>query len=313
MLDVNIGKGFLGYFGFFSEFLFLIFHINKFDIFYIWFADYHSYLATAVAKIFKIKCYLCLGGYDAHIIVPGKPANLKDKFRKFCVIYSIKNASLLFPVSNWLSGFIKEIVDKDKIVVANCCIDVEKFKSHDKSKKENIILTIGGGGYLSETKRKKLDFFVEGGNYFSNQFPEYNAKFILIGHQPNNETYIYLKDLIKNPNIEILPVIDNPDELQIYLEKSKIYCQFSESEAFGIAVIEAMFNQSIPFVYNAGAPPEVVNGAGLILNDYDIILASNIIKEILDNKHEELRLKAKQRVLDNYTLNKRKEILFKYL
>ncbi|MGH2574217.1 MAG: glycosyltransferase family 4 protein, partial [Ignavibacteria bacterium] len=203
--------------------------------------------------------------------------------------------------------------DKSKVEVAYCCVNPDEFEHTQEFQKENLILTVGGGGFLFETKRKKLDFFIEVGNYFSEKFPDYNAKFILIGHNEDTETYNYLKTFVKSSNIEILPVINDSYELKSYYQRAKVYCQFSEYESFGIAVIEAMLNKVIPIVYNGGAMPEVVGSTGIIIKDFNISNTADIIKDILDGKYEKLREMAKERVINNFTLQKRKEILFKHL
>ena len=74
-----------------------------------------------------------------------------------------------------------------------------------------------------------------------------------------------------------------------------------------------MLNKCIPIVFNGGAMPEVVGDAGIIINNYNIEYTAGLIKDILDGKYAALTEKAKQRVKDNFTINHRKEILFKYI
>jgi|GEM_PF-6530406 len=299
--------------GFVLDFFFLLFNLYKFKIVFIWFGDYHSYLPCVLSKITGKKSLLCLGGYDAHWIVPDKAYTLKDKFRKFCVMKSIKYASILLPVSNWLAGFIKPHKEEKNIGVAYCCVNPKALEGDLKVKKEQWILTVGGGGILYETTRKKLDFFIQIGNYFFENFPDYDTKFILIGHEKDKETYNYLINFVKSPNISILPPIEDTNILKEYFSKASVYCQFSEYEAFGIAVIEAMLNRTIPIVYNGGAMPEVIDGGGIIINNFDVENTANIIKDILDNKYEDLRDIARERVINNFTIEKRKEIIYKYI
>lgn len=314
LYETNTTKGYSFYTAFIKQFFYLLFNIHRFKIIFIWFGDYHSFLPVIFGRIFGKKTYLCLGGYDAHWIIPDKPANFKARIRKFCVFQSVKKATMLFPVSNWLAGFVDNVADKNKIKVAYCCVDADKISSDNSIfEKENLILTVGGGGFLYETKRKKLDFFIETGNFFYRNFPDVQANFLLIGHNEGTETFNYLKKLIKSPNIKIIPVINDPVKLQIYFQRAKVYCQFSEYEAFGIAIIEAMLNKTIPIVNNGGAMPEVINGTGLIVENYNKEITANMIKNILDGKYDYLMDKARQRVTENFTIDNRKEILFQYL
>ena len=313
LYNADISKNTTFVIGILKQLVYLILNIHRFNAIFIWFADYHSYLPTLFSKILKKKSILCLGGYDGHWIIPGNPRTAKEKLRKFCVVKSVKYSSFVFTVSKWLAGFMDGVVEKNKIDVAYCCIDSYAFGNSEDLQKENIILTVGGGGYLYETKRKKLDFFIEVGNYFTLKFPEYDAKFILIGHDENSETYLYLKQYIKSDKIQLLPVINNISQLKVFYQKAKIYSQFSEYEAFGISIIEAMLNKCIPIVFNGGAMPEVVGNAGIIINKYNIEYTAGLMKDILDDKYASLTEKAKQRVEENFTINHRKEILFKYI
>jgi glycosyltransferase involved in cell wall biosynthesis len=320
LYNVKIGRNLTFISGFLKMFLYLIFNIYRFKVIYIWFGDYHSYLPALFAKIFNKKCILCLGGYDAHWIIPGKARSIKEKFRKFCVIKSVKYATYVLPVSNWLAEFVCDVAEKNKIKVAYCCINPEVFEIEKdinkidlKSKKENIVLTVGGGGILYETKRKKIDYFIEVANHFNKNYPEYNARFIVIGHNENTVTYDYLKKFIKEKNIEILPEINDPEILRKYFQKAKVYCQFSEYEAFGIAVIEAMLSDTIPIVYNGGAMPEVVGDAGIVINEYNVEKTAELIRQVFDGTYEHLRKKCRNRVLDNFTIENRKKILFKLI
>ncbi|HEY3251254.1 MAG TPA: glycosyltransferase [Ignavibacteria bacterium] len=313
LYNSKIGRGIFYFTGFVIDFLYLLFNLYRFKVVFIWFADYHSFFPCLFSKILNKKCFVCLGGYDTHWIVPDKAITIKEKIRKYCVIKSIQLASVVFPVSNWLSTFITHLKEKDKIQVAYCCVNPDAMEASKEIDKENLILTVGGGGILYEAKRKKLDFFIEVGNYFNQNFPDYKAKFILIGHEPGSETYNYFNKLIKDDNIRILPHINDTRELRIFFRKSKVYCQFSEYEAFGIAIIEAMLNEAIPIVYDGGAMPEVINNTGIIITHYHIEETALIIKKILDNGFESLKSGVKKRVLQNFTVNKRKEILFKYL
>ncbi len=311
LYNSKIGKGLLSFpVGFIFDFLFLVFNILKFKVIFIWFSDYHAFLPSLFSLLLRKKCIICLGGYDAHWYVPDKAYSIKEKFRKFCVIYSIKFASVVLPVSNWLASFVKHLKIDKNIRVAYCCVNPELIYDLKDKVKENLILTVGGGGILYETKRKKLDFFIEVGNYFYNTYPSYNAKFFLIGHEPGTETYNYLVKFIKSPNVKLISSVNDPKKLSDYFSRSKAYCQFSEYEAFGIAIIEAMINRSVPIVYNGGAMPEVVGDTGLIITEYNIEKTAEIVKDLLDNKYEFLREEARKRVFDKFTVEKRKEIIY---
>jgi glycosyltransferase involved in cell wall biosynthesis len=266
------------------------------------------------SKLFKKVSLLNIGGYDADEILTGEAQGLKAKFRKFCVKYSVKNATRLLPVSTIIKEYLVRFVDESRCEVMYNCVDTEKFSGNRIQGKENLIITVGGGGeFVKEAKRKRLDLFIELGNEFNQRYPEYNAKFFIIGHEPGNNTYNYLLPLIKSRNVEVKPLTRSVNELLSYYEQASIYMQLSYYESFGIAQIEAMLNGCIPVSNAGGAIPEVVGDAGFIIHDFDKEKYISIIKEILDNKHEPLREKARERVLNNFTFEVRKSCLLALL
>jgi glycosyltransferase involved in cell wall biosynthesis len=312
--NVNSSKGFTFFFAFVTQFFYLLFNIYRSRIIYIWFADYHSLIPIFFAKLFGKRSLINIGGYDAHEILVGIPDSFKSGFRKFCVRYSIKNATKLIPVSNMINEYLLKKVDGSKCEVIYNCVDLKTFYQNDAAQKENLIITVGGGGeYVYEAERKRLDFFIELGNIFNLRFPEYNAKFFLIGHDVGSNTYNFLKPLIKSQNIKLKPITISIPELVEYYRSASIYMQLSYIEAFGIAQIEAMLNGCIPVSNAGGAIPEIVGDAGFVIKDYDLEKYLSTIKDILDNKYDDLRQKAIKRVLENFTLDIRKTKLLKLL
>jgi glycosyltransferase involved in cell wall biosynthesis len=231
------------------------------------------------------------------------------------VKYSVKYCSNLFPFSDVIKSYLEQAVSPDKCETIYCCINTGIFKPEEQlPNKENLIITIGGGGeFIKEAQRKRLDYFIDIGEEFNKRFPGYNAKFYLVGHNEGTNTYNYLRGLIKSPNVELKPVTKSIQEITGYYKRASVYMQLSYYEAFGIAQIEAMLYGCIPVSYSGGAIPEIVGNAGFIINNYDKEEYLRIIKEILDGKHEVLRYLTRKRVLENFTIEARKAKLLNAL
>ena len=315
MYEVNTSKG-IGFFtAFIKQFWWLLFFIYRYKVIFIWFADYHSLLPVFFAKLTGKFSVINIGGYDADEILIGKPHSFKDKFRKFCVVYSVKNCSKLLPVSGIMKGYLEKAVSPDKCETVYCCVDTGMFPPPAEIPvKENIIITVGGGGaFIKEAKRKRLDLFIQLGNEFCQKYPEYNAQFFAIGHNAGSETYSYLLPMIKNKNVELKPATGSIDELISYYKKASVYMQLSFYEAFGIAQVEAMMYGCIPLSNPGGAIKEVIGNAGFTVENYDIDKYLQLIKEILDKKHEGLRLSAQKRAEQNFSLEARRIKLLEIL
>ncbi len=315
LYEVNTTKGISFFTALLKQYFFLLFNIYRYKIIFIWFADYHSLIPVFFAKLTGKVSVINIGGYDADEILIGTPKSLKGKFRKFCVKYSVLNATKLLPVSDVIKSLLETAISAEKCETVYCCIDTVKFPPPERIPfKENIIVTVGGGGaFIKEAKRKRLDFFIELGNKFNELYPAYNAKFYAIGHNPETDTYKYLTQFIKSPNVELKPSTKSVKELIEYYEKASIYMQLSYYEAFGIAQVEAMLYGCIPLSNPGGAIKEVIADSGFTVNDYNMGEYIQITKEILDKRHDELRLMASQRAATTFSLQKRKDKLLNIL
>lgn len=312
LMDVNTVKGISFIIALINQLFILIFSIHKYQIIYIWFADYHSFIPILLSKIYHKKSAVVIGGYDADEILINPASSLKQKLRKFCVKYTVKNCSLLLPVSNIVKKYLTNYISQDNCTVLYNCINENLFSVKTIPTKENLIITVGGGGsFIKEAKRKKLDFFLELGNEFNETYPKYNAKFLAIGHNKDSKTYKYLQNFVKSKNVQIKPLIADLDQLKNYFISASIYMQLSLYESFGIAQAEAMIYGCIPISNPGGAIPEVVGDSGFLVDNYNRIEYIRIIKEVLDKKHENLRYIASKRVYSIFSFKTRKNNLIK--
>jgi len=310
MMDVQSIKGFGFVFVLLTQFLRLLFTIHKYQVIFIWFADYHSFFPVFLAKLFRKKSFIVVGGYDADEILIKPTNSLRQRVRKFCVSYSIKHCDILLPVSHVIKKYLMEFTINSKCHVVHNCVNANHFDASNVKDKENLIITIGGGGqFIKEVIRKRIDLFLTIGNEFNKKFPEYNAKFIAIGHDKNSQTYKFLQNIPEFDSVKIDPLITDVDALTEYFKRASIYMQLSYYESFGIAQAEAMLYECIPVSNPGGAIPEVVGNAGFLVENFEISEYVKVIREILDRKHESLRKEAKNRILTKFSFESRKDQL----
>lgn len=314
MMDIAAKKGYSFIFILLGQFFKLLFTIHKFQIIYIWFADYHSIIPVFLTKIFRKRSFIVVGGYDADEILINPAKTIHQKLRKFCVWFSIKKCSVLLPVSDIIKKYLTDFVNSEKCIVVYNCINSIHFNLLSPINKENLIITIGGGGkFVKEAVRKRIDLFLKIGNEFVKNFPVYKARFIAIGHNKNSETYKFLQNIPEFESVTVIPIITDLNTLSDYFRKASIYMQLSYYESFGIAQAEAMLFECIPVSNPGGAIPEVIGNAGFLVDNYEISEYLRIIKEILDKKHESLRAVAKQRILTKFSFESRKQSLLQLI
>ncbi|HPE77236.1 MAG TPA: glycosyltransferase family 4 protein [Draconibacterium sp.] len=255
--------------------IYLLVNIWKFDTVFVWFADYHSFLPVLFAKIFGKKSIVVIGGYDVARMPEFKYGSFNSKLRGLCAIFSMKNSTLNIAVSKYVERKVKWIAKKAKTRLIYNCVNIAENKDI-QPEKENLIITVG----LIDSERtfllKGIDTFIE----VARLLPEY--KFMIIGLSRNLPENI-LKSLPEN--LESFDRV-NHEELEKFYKKAKIYCQFSRTESFGVAVVEAMNFGCIPIVTNVGGMPELVGEKGRIVKRIPFSISSQISDIVLKYYNE---------------------------
>ena len=157
---------------------------------------------------------------------------------------------------------------------------------------------IGNRVTKKHIKLKGLDTFARA----STNFPSYD--FVIIGHK-EDEKVNELKKI--NPKLIFTGQISH-DEVKKWLQKTKVYCQLSYIESFGMGVAEAMSCECIPLVTKRGGLPEVVGDAGFYAAYGDVKSTSEAIDKAI-KASEDIGDKARKRIENLFSFEKREERL----
>ncbi len=187
-------------------------------------------------------------------------------------------------------------------------VNTEEYKPNGISKSsEKLVLTIS---HLNKenVNRKSIWTILKAVPYVLAEFPD--TKFVIIGR--HMDAYEELQKFVEQSelcnNIEF-PGLVGHDEKIDYFHRAMVYVQPTKHEAFGVAIAEAM-SCGLPVISSkVGAVPEVLGDCGLYtdpnnpkeLADKIIMLLSN------ENLREELGKKARRRILQNFTYQRRKQ------
>jgi glycosyltransferase involved in cell wall biosynthesis len=254
---------------FIRQFFYLLFQIWKFDALFVWFADYHSFLPVVFAKTTGKKSFVVVGGYDVVKMPELNYGVFVSKIRGYCALFSMKQSTLNLAVSKNVERKVRWITKKTNTQLLYNCVNIPA-KNNLQIEKENLIITVG----LIDSERT---FFLKGIDTFlkvAETLPYF--RFMVIGMSKNLSHEI----LNTRPkNVEWIERV-NHDELENYYKKAKIYCQFSRSESFGVAIVEAMNFGCIPVVTNVGGMPEIVGNYGIVTKRNAYVIAGLIQKNL---------------------------------
>lgn len=279
------------------------------DLYFAWWAS-GSILPLIKAKLYRRPIIVVAGGSEVILgrdSVSGTPFGYLATpwYKKLATRICLRYSTVVLVVSNYMVEDAKKLKACNPLVVYNC-VDTKTFNL------SNLPRTLVTTMFQSDKETvmiKRGDIFIRSIPFVLRDFPD--QKFAVIGKRDN--VYQQLQKLILDlgikKNIKFIGSIDN---LQIpqWLQRSKVYVQISESETFGVSIVEAMSCGTPIIVSRQGAIPEVVSNCGVYVNHNDPeSVAAGIISLLKKSKKErcEMGLKARSRIIENFSYEQRKE------
>ncbi|MDX1741795.1 MAG: glycosyltransferase family 4 protein, partial [Rhodothermales bacterium] len=110
------------------------------------------------------------------------------------------------------------------------------------------------------------------------------------------------------PNVELLPPRPQ-SELVAQYQSASVYAQLSRTEALPNVVKEAMCCGCIPVGSAVVGIPEVIGDAGYIVETPELETIAETLRAALSNASPEGRVYARQRILETFGNQRRKELL----
>lgn len=251
----------------FKQIFFLLLFGWKFDLIYCWFADYHSFIPTLFAKIFRKKVIVVIGGYDVCRINKLKYGAFCSPFRGWFCANSMRMATYILPVSEYVARRAKVIAPHSRLKMIYNCVTLENT-AIIPGLKSDTILTVG----LIDSDRsfylKGIDTFMETARLLP------GFRFEIVGINQNKLAHKFGN---LPANMTLYDRVNQEDLIAFY-RNAKIYCQLSQSESFGVSIAEAMNFGAFPVVTNEGGMPEVVGSVGAVV-ERDPQKIANLIKD----------------------------------
>ncbi|KQC06718.1 MAG: hypothetical protein APR54_06815 [Candidatus Cloacimonas sp. SDB] len=266
------------------------------DITYAAFADLRAYIAVFWCRLLRKKSVILVGGYESAALPEINYGGLLKRGQARRFKYVLKHADEVITYSEFSKTEVVSFFPPRKISVIPLGIEVTDLPPKTK---KNYIVTIGDATD-SKWKLKGLEIFALA------SISQPGMKFIIIG---NYSEEIKKLLLTVNSSIEFTGYIP-VKEVEDILSKTKIYCQLSLRESFGLSVLEAMKHGAIPVVTQKGSLPEVVDDVGFF-TEYDNIESTvNAIEKALIKGAP---AKVRKRAIEHFDIKFREQKLVKLI
>lgn len=294
------------------QLIFLLFNMKKVNTILVSFGGYWSFLPALFGKIFNKKVAIVVHGTDCVSFPEINYGNLSNPLISWFIKKSYQLADIILPVSESLVytennyycdrtlkfgySFHLDNINTPNKVIPNGLI-VEDWKSGSYNKIEKTFITVMTSDQI---ERKGAHLIIETANKLS------NCTFYFAG-----------TDNIKG--IEILP--ENiiflgrltPEQLKKYYSKTQFYLQLSNFEGFGVAICEAMLCNCIPIVSDVNHLPTIIADSGFVLMKRNSNMLVDLINVALNSDISDLEEKARNRIVNNFSVQNRKRLLIKEL
>lgn len=304
----------------FQQLFFLLWFLPKSKATYCHFAGYPALLPVLLSKLFRKPCFVIVAGTDAACFPDFRYGNFVRKLQGRITGMSLRFATHILPVHESLyfqnysyykggepaqgySYFYPKAKNTPySPVYYGYDPSFFNIESKPPRRREKSFITVGNlsEGYMF--KRKGYDLLIE----LAKKRTDINIT--LVGWDG-------IQQLDVPSNVTLVPFMEQ-HELVKELNKHQFYFQLSIMEGFPNALAEAMLCGCIPIGSNVSGIPYIVGETGFILNKRELKELNVLIDNVIQLNTEELfnlSSEARQRIVDNFSLSRRKEELLKLI
>jgi len=209
-------------------------NIWRSDVVWIWYADYPALPFIVLAKLFKKKIIINVGGWEVYSAPEISYGNQLNPIRGAVTRWILRNADRCIVMSNAYKKLINAVEPKAFVLVMPGWIDQKYCETPLPETKKGVVTALCT--YRFTNVLKGIPVF---------------------------------KEATQGMDAKVIENIPHEDLMEL-LRHTKVYCQLSYTESFGMTLLEAMACGCVPVVTNRDALPEVVGDCGVVIPYGDV-------------------------------------------
>ena len=285
--------------GWAAAFLFIR-HLYSIDVTFSWFASVYSSLLVFLARSFRLRSIIVLGGVDVAQEKELQYGIWNSWWKSRLVRYGITHANAVLAVDESLRLDAMRLAhyDGENISVVPTGYDSDFWIP--KGGKKQIVLTVAHCPDTTRVKLKGIDVFISVARTLA------DLQFKIVGIDP-----LIALELNVPPNLECIP-FSSPEVLRQMYQEAKVYCQLSYREGLPNSLCEAMLCECTPVGSNVGGIPDAIGDSGFVVNYHDEEQTKNAIRQALISASD-LGHRARLRIASRYTISRRDNSLSKII
>ncbi len=267
--------------------------VRRADALVVWFASWHAFLPLLVARLLRTPSLLIVGGFDTASMPEIGYGFQQGGSRRRLARACMRLATRLMTNSEYSREELRRTAGFEATVVHHGVPD--PFGALPEGPRERLAVTVSNVARIA-LERKGLRRFVEAGAHLP------DVELLLVGAW-TDDAADELRALAP-PNVRLTGRLSD-EELDDVLRRASVYVQASRHEGFGMGVAEAMLAGCIPVVTAAGALPEVVGDAGVVVGPEPEAIAAGVLGAL--ELGPEARAAARERVVSRFPLQVRRD------
>ena len=227
------------------------------DLVFGWFASWHTFVPITLAWLLRTPSIQIVGGFDTADMPDIGYGYQQGGLRRWASRWIMRRARVLLTNSHYSRSEIaaNTPIDPERVSVVHHGVPDPFGPLEQGRRRERLAITVG---HLVKTTlmQKGHQPFVEAARHLP------DVRFVFVG-EAHDDAIEHLRRLAPG-NVEFTGWLSDTDLEAIY-RRASVYVQASRHEGFGLAVAEAMLAGCVPVVCNVTAMPEVVDGAGVLI------------------------------------------------